>query len=80
MDEGALQRRKEYCELELEALSIPELKDRYISAVEEWKSFKIEAKVQQEEKQLQIYPVKIVEDNETAQKQWKQAIKSVKQT
>ena len=78
MDEGALQRRKEYCELELEVLSIPELKDRYISAVEEWESFKIEAKAQQEEKQLQMYPVEIVGDNETAQKQWKQAIKSVK--
>ena len=66
MDEGALKRRKEYCELDLEALSIQELKDRYISAVEEWELFKIEAKAQQEEKQLQMYPIEIVGDNEIA--------------
>jgi len=68
VDEGALQRRKEYCGLELEALSIPELEDRYTGAVEEWESFKIEVKAQQEEKQLQMYPVEKVGDNETAQK------------
>ena len=50
MDEGALKRRKEYYELDLEVLSIQELKDRYISAVEEWKLFKIEEKAKQEEK------------------------------
>ena len=50
MDEGVLKRRKEYCELDLEVLSIQELKDRYISVVEEWESFKIEAKAQQKEK------------------------------
>ena len=79
VDEGALKRRKEYCKLELEKLSIPELENRYTGAIKDWKTFKKEAIDKYEEKLLQMYPVEIVGDNDIAKKRRRQAIKSIKQ-
>ena len=79
VNEGALQRRKEYCELQLDQLDLPELEDRYTGVVEEWKIFKREEKERKEQEYLDMYPVEIVGDNEDAKKKRSRAIKSVKQ-
>jgi len=74
-----LQRRKEYCELQLDQLDLPALEDRYTGVVEEWKTFKREEKERKEQEYLNMYPVEIVGDNEDAKKKRSRAIKSVKQ-
>ena len=35
VDEGALKRRQEYCNIEVDDLGMPTLEDRYIGAVKE---------------------------------------------
>ena len=78
IDEGALKRRKEYCNLSLEEMSIPALQDRYTEAIEEWKQFQKEEIKKKEENQLNLYPVEIAGDSEEIKKKRRKALESVK--
>jgi hypothetical protein len=79
VDEGALKRRKEFCGMDLEDLSIPALEDRLTGAIEEWEDFKKEALEKKEDKMLELYPVEISGDSDEAKKKRKKALRTIKQ-
>ena len=78
VDEEALKQRKEYCEVEMEDLSVPDLEDRYTEAKIEWESFKKEVEEKQNQKLLDLYPSEIIGDSDIAKRRKKQALRSVK--
>jgi len=78
VDEGAMEKRRKYCQIENEDLSIPELQDRHTGAIIEWDNFKQKTKESKEKKLLELYPTEIAGDSDEAKKKWKKAIKSVK--
>ena len=78
VDEGALKCRKEYCEVDIDELNLPELEDRYKEAKIDWENFKKEEKDKQQKHLLDLYPSKIIGDSSSAKKKRKQAMKSVK--
>ena len=78
VDEGALNRRKEYCEIDMDEMELPELMDRHTEAMIEWEEYKKEAIEKEREKLLEIYPTEIIGDYDEVKKKREQAIKSVK--
>ena len=78
VDEGALNRRKEYCEIDMDDMDLPELMERQTEAVIEWEEHKKEAIEKEKEKLLEMYPTEIIGDTDDVKKKREQAIKSVK--
>ena len=78
VDEGAIKRRKEYCEIDMDELSLPELEDRYTGAKIEWEEFKREAMKKKDQKLLELYPTDIIGDSDVVKKRRNKALRSVK--
>ena len=68
VDEGAIKRRKEYCKIDMDELSLPELEDRYTGAKIEWEEFKREAMKKKDQKLLELYPIDIIGDSDVVKK------------
>jgi len=68
IDERALKRRKEYCQIDMDNESLPALNDKYQEAVKEWEDFKKEAKETYEQNLLDLYPTDIAGDSEETRK------------
>jgi len=78
IDEGALEKRKQYCQVDYEDEDLPALEDRYTEAVEEWKDFKKEALKQKEESLLELYPTELAGDSEEIKRRRAKVIKNIK--
>ena len=78
VDEGAIKRRKEYCEIDIDELELNELENKYTRALIEWENFKKEAMKRKNQELLELYPLDIVGDSDEARKKRKRALQSVK--
>jgi hypothetical protein len=71
VDEGALKRRREYTQVNIDNLDVPELIERHKEAEKDWDDFKKEAKENYEKRLLEMYPTEIAGDSDAIRKQRK---------
>jgi len=79
IDNGALERRKSIANISIEGKSIEEIKEMYEIAIQEWNTFKVDAKKKQEQKLMDLYPYDIADDTVENEKRRKKALKTVRQ-
>ena len=63
IDEGAIKKRKEYCNINLDNEDLLSLEDRYTGAVNKWNKFKQKELQDKEDNLLNLYPSEIVGDS-----------------
>jgi len=79
VDEKALERRKEYANIDVNGKEINEIEEMYKQAIATWNSFKEESKRSREDKLMELYPYDIADDNENNAKRRRKALKTVMQ-